>query len=202
MTDNRAVFTPDAAPEQQVAGIFAGLTSRRVGLFCLLAGWLALGSWPTAKALWGVDGERSVVVTFLTLFCAYFLSYGPGILALIAIGNRTGQGAPQTWLTVALAAITIALTSLLTGIIGSFFFPAPGPGSGDVVQLVVLWFDSAVEFGLIAILILVLMGRDRAEEAVHQEQLARTVVVRELARPRYPASGNGCAASLPIWKAF
>ena len=117
-------------------------------------------------------------------FLAYVCTFGPAVLVLVAVGNhvrRTPRGG--VWK----SALAVAVAALFTTIVGNIFPafpPPPNTERWDIAGLSNWWFTAMFELGIVGAVILFLARRDQTLAFLHQEEVDRVVVDRELAQAR------------------
>jgi sensor histidine kinase YesM len=160
---------------------FRSLTWGRLGLFCAFCAWIALYSFPTANAVAKWNGLEPVVRAFFMLFAVDLASYGPVLLAIVAIVNRESLRASAKILLLVFAiVIGGSWSALVATIVFSDIF-----GSGWNVQAFLnVSYQASIELGLIGATIMLLANRDRANAQLDQEELDRIGLDRELDEAR------------------
>lgn len=161
---------------------FHGVTWGRFSYFCAFCAWIALYSYPTAIAVAESRGIEAAACAFLSLFFLYFIVYGPALLAIVAIGNRHAM---STRLRIVLSVIAVVIGGLWSAIVGTWLF-SDGYGSGWTrpVAIAAVSLQGMIELGLAAAAFLLLTSRDRAKATLHQEEVDRIGLDRELAEAR------------------
>jgi sensor histidine kinase YesM len=160
---------------------FQGVTWGRFGYFCAFCAWIALYSYPTAFAVAQSRGIEAVASAFLSLYFLYFIVYGPALLAIVVIGSRhamsTGHG-------IVLSVIAIVIGGLWSAIVGTWLFSDGQDGWTRPVAIAAASLQGMIELGLAAAAFLLLTRRDRANATLHQEEVDRIGLDRELAEAR------------------